>query len=111
MKALYPANWPQLAHDLKQEVGWRCECTGICGRGHHDRCPEEHGKLAVRGRRDFLIVLTVAHLDHDPTNNQRANLMVACQGCHLHYDRFHHRQTRVILANRALEQAGQMTLT
>ena len=32
------------------------------------------------------IVLTVAHMDHDKTNNRFCNLKAACQKCHLMHD-------------------------
>lgn len=38
-------------------------------------------KKAVR------VVLTVAHLDQDITNNEMENLAALCQRCHLNYDR------------------------
>ncbi len=45
------------------------------------------------------IVLTIAHKDHDPTNNDYSNLAAWCQRCHLNYDRDHHlanaRETRI----------------
>jgi 5-methylcytosine-specific restriction endonuclease McrA len=46
------------------------------------------------GWRRVRIVLTVAHLDHDPQNNDPANLMALCQYCHNRYDAEHRRQTR-----------------
>lgn len=33
------------------------------------------------------IVLTIAHLDHDTTNNDYSNLKALCQRCHNRYDR------------------------
>ena len=49
--------------------------------------------LSYRGR--FVdIVLTTAHLDHDPTNNEPGNLAALCQQCHNRYDAEHRRQTR-----------------
>jgi len=36
------------------------------------------------------IVLTIAHLDHDTTNNSYDNLKAMCQKCHLNYDKVHH---------------------
>lgn len=36
------------------------------------------------------IVLTVAHLDHDKTNNSFFNLAALCQRCHLNHDRQQH---------------------
>lgn len=34
-----------------------------------------------------VIVLTVAHLDHDVQNNDLENLKCLCQRCHLNHDR------------------------
>jgi hypothetical protein len=36
------------------------------------------------------IVLTVAHLDHNPANCDYSNLRALCQKCHLAYDHQHH---------------------
>ena len=36
------------------------------------------------------VVLTTAHLDHDPANVDRSNLRAMCQRCHLTYDANHH---------------------
>lgn len=44
--------------------------------------------------REPYIVLTMAHLDHDPTNNADENLKMLCQWCHLNYDKLHHAETR-----------------
>jgi 5-methylcytosine-specific restriction endonuclease McrA len=57
------------------------------------------------GRRYLVIVLTVAHLDHDPRNCDPSNLRALCQRCHLRYDIEHHGQTayRTRRAGRALE--------
>lgn len=44
------------------------------------------------GNRWFVIVLTVAHLDHDPRNCAPSNLKALCQKCHLDYDQRHHQQ-------------------
>jgi hypothetical protein len=38
----------------------------------------------------IVIVLTVAHLDHQPENCDPANLRAWCQRCHLDYDKHHH---------------------
>ena len=40
------------------------------------------------------VVLTVAHLDHNPTNCNDDNLKALCQKCHLSYDAKHHAETR-----------------
>ena len=40
------------------------------------------------------VVLTVAHLDHNISNNSFFNLKAMCQRCHLRYDAKHHAATR-----------------
>jgi 5-methylcytosine-specific restriction endonuclease McrA len=40
------------------------------------------------------IVLTVAHLDHQPENVRDDNLRALCQRCHLRYDRHEHARVR-----------------
>ena len=40
------------------------------------------------------VVLTVAHLDHNKTNNNFDNLKALCQKCHLSHDLQHHIQNR-----------------
>lgn len=94
MRALYPANWDEISLSIRRDrAGWRCECVGECGRGTHaGRCPNVHGQPAYGS--GSKVVLTTAHRDHDPPNVDPANLFAACQGCHLHYDRDHHAQTR-----------------
>jgi hypothetical protein len=42
------------------------------------------------------IVLTVAHLNHDPRDNREENLKALCQWCHLNYDKLHHAETRAV---------------
>lgn len=43
--------------------------------------------LGVTGK--SKVVLTVAHLDHQPENNDPANLRAMCQRCHNAYDAPH----------------------
>jgi 5-methylcytosine-specific restriction endonuclease McrA len=45
------------------------------------------------GYKCIVIVLTVAHLDHNPENNDYSNLKAMCQKCHNSYDAPHRRQT------------------
>ena len=40
------------------------------------------------------IILTMAHLTHDPLRNDDADLAMFCQWCHLNYDKMQHRETR-----------------
>lgn len=40
--------------------------------------------------RFVTVVLTIAHLDHQPENCDPGNLRAWCQRCHLRYDQQHH---------------------
>jgi hypothetical protein len=95
--SLYPANWPQISMAIRQRSEGQCECRGHCGLHHDRRCLERQGEPAkwAKGK----VMLTVAHLDHDPPNVAEENLLAMCQRCHLRYDRFQHaensRETRL----------------
>jgi hypothetical protein len=105
----YPADWARIAYAIKARAGWRCECTGECGRprGHLDasgRCVNRQSRPAYDT--GSTVVLTTAHLDHTPENCDDDNLRAMCQGCHLNYDRDHHAETA--RATRAAVLAEQM---
>lgn len=108
-RGLYPKDWPTISHTIRYaRAQGRCECDGRCGTGHHTRCTAiNHGPHPVTGSR---VVLTVAHLDHNPANCDDSNLMAACQRCHLAYDAPHHAETRARTRRAAAEAAGQLTL-
>lgn len=40
------------------------------------------------------VILTVAHIDHDKTNNRFNNLAAWCQRCHLKHDAHQHQENR-----------------
>lgn len=101
----YPPNWREISTAIKDRAGWRCECLGECGRDHAGRCPNEHGGKAYGT--GSTVVLTTAHLNHTPEDCDPENLRAMCQGCHLHYDRDHHRQTAAATRQAALLAAGQ----
>ena len=50
-------------------------------------CVQKDGKV-----KPIKIVLTVAHLDHNISNNQYSNLKALCQLHHLRHDIEHHRK-------------------
>jgi hypothetical protein len=56
------------------------------------------------------VVLTTAHLNHTPEDCSDENLKAMCQGCHLHYDRGHHAQTRAATRTAIETSAGQLPL-
>jgi hypothetical protein len=128
-RARYPKNWKAISLHIRSErAGDRCECTGQCGDDHRrgdssfGRCGAPNGKIVCRavddsGRwvlgdacfvhRFVRVILTVAHLDHQPENCADANLLAMCQYCHLRYDREHHAWTRRAMKD---ELSGQRSL-
>lgn len=82
-RALYPADWPEIAYRRKTKAKWVCE-----GSPRYPDCRARHGEPhPVTGSK---VVLTTAHLDHDPANVADDNLRAWCQRCHLTYDAQHH---------------------
>ena len=101
----YPSDWRQISDRIRfDRAAGRCECLGECGRGTHEgRCPNRHRTPAYGT--GSTVILTVAHLNHIPEDCGDENLRAMCQGCHLHYDRAHHAETRssTVAAARAAE--------
>lgn len=69
----YPADWKAISLRIKQREGWRCKW---CLAAHNEPHP-------ITGSN---VVLTVAHLDHQPENCEDDNLAALCQRCHNTYD-------------------------
>ena len=86
-RAKYPKEWPLISRLIrKYRAGERCECQGECGQSHGSigYCTAHNGRRhPITGS---LVVLTVAHIDQDPTNNRESNLLALCQRCHLALD-------------------------
>jgi len=107
-KKLYPPEWKAISKRIRQERANNvCECDGRCGT-HYGPCGAINYEPNPRTR--SRVVLTVMHLDHDPTNCVDDNLMAGCQCCHLAYDAEHHRQTMLRTRLRAEQAAGQMPM-
>lgn len=113
-KSRYPKEWPQISAAIREAAGQCCEkCKAPNGRwirrgktedGQHvwrmatDSCYMD-GVCAETGclvpgtdedivgyGREVKVVLTVAHLDHQPENCDPGNLRAWCQRCHNVYD-------------------------
>jgi len=94
-KDKYPPNWPEIRDLVRQRSRGQCEKCGIMdgALGYRDQFGNFHeleGTAIEAARADgttlLKIVLTVAHLDHDPTHNDLSNLRHWCQQCHNRYD-------------------------
>lgn len=71
--------WKALRKRVLDRAGNRCEGSPTypdCRARNHEAHPDTGSK----------VVLTVAHLDHDPANNDLRNLRAWCQRCHNTYD-------------------------
>jgi len=80
----YPKDWKTVIRPrILERAQHRCEgtpsfpnCQAVNKACHPETCS--------------MVVLTIAHLDHDVTNNADSNLKALCQRCHLTYDAAHH---------------------
>ena len=84
----YPPNWPELRAKELAEAGRRCQGTPR----YPDCRAADREPHPVTGSR---VVLTVAHMDSDVTNNEPANLRALCQRCHLTHDVAQHTRNRL----------------
>lgn len=125
-RKLYPANWEEIAFQIKAEASWTCEwCSRPCRKPKEstsdlrDRIEEEHPDWAhdlfdedLDDEKGVILVpkftrfvLTVAHLDHCPENCDRSNLRALCAPCHCRYD------LKAIATKRRLRAERQRQLT
>lgn len=109
-KARYPKDWPAISAGIRERAGNRCEECGVKNYELGGRTPQGDWRKALpRGEKllrldwpepgDYAwceghpeklrivrIVLTVAHLDHQPEHCAPENLKAWCQRCHNRYD-------------------------
>jgi hypothetical protein len=134
MRDKYPKDWPAISKRIRERAGQRCECTGQCKSAHEGgRCNAPNGAIIKRGETDpahwevhhgcslclggddechpIKVILTVAHLNHEPSDVRDENLLAACQRCHLRYDSATHRVNAAATRNRNRDEAsGQQPL-
>ena len=87
-KARYPDNWKsEVRPAILERADNRCE-----GSPDYPDCRAvNYEPHPVTGSK---VVLTIAHLDHQPENCEPDNLKAWCQRCHLNYDKDHHAISR-----------------
>ena len=86
---LYPDNWEDMALSIKQGVNWICQgCGRRCRKKDEDleTFQKRIGRDIITKDKPGRYTLTVAHLDHNPSNNDAANLKALCTVCHCRYD-------------------------
>lgn len=104
-RELYPPNWAAISKSIREREGQKCKWCGVPNheRGARDRYGVWHNVSDIDSMKSdtgfalfgdypkiIKIILTVAHIDHDPSNNADENLAALCQRCHLNHDREHH---------------------
>ena len=114
-KARYPDDWKYISRSIREAAGNVCQACGVENgrlvyRGSHElrpawryaddsvfmpsRCAFDGSDIPGTTWDDFdkakgepvRVVLTVAHLDHQPENCAPDNLRAWCQRCHNAYD-------------------------
>lgn len=97
----YPPNWRELRRQILARANGMCERCGVPNhvwriRGT-DTWSRNEMQVETWATCDELqvsyIVLTVAHLNHQPEDNRLENLQTLCQRCHLRLDQQHHAET------------------
>jgi 5-methylcytosine-specific restriction endonuclease McrA len=107
IRSRYPKDWDKIARTIKAANNWKCaNCDRPCRQPDEpaddfsDRIRLDHpkwaGDLEEENQDDELglvwvpkvgrFTLTVAHLDHHPSNCEPANLKALCSVCHCRYD-------------------------
>ena len=124
-KSLYPKNWKEIRAQILERAGHRCEecgvknyALGVRVNGEFLDCTNYPMQLETFVCADELkpikIVLTIAHLDHNPQNNDPSNLKALCQMHHLRRDAEHHAKnaakTRAMKKQRQIKSTGQLAI-
>lgn len=119
-RRLYPKHWPEIRAAILERAEHRCEEPGCGVRNHalgyrdaesafheidaaalHNMVPDVDGMKPIR------IVLTIAHLNHDPTDNRPENLAALCQLHHNRHDAEHRRANAA--RTRAAKRGGRQS--
>lgn len=132
----YPADWQVIRERILQRAGHRCEHPGCAARnysvgwwvlesewrwhaawGQNDNprtyadarqvAAEIDHERSHEGPKPIVIVLTIAHLDHQPENCDEDNLRALCQRHHLAHDHAHH-QANAAATRRAGKAIGDL---
>ena len=110
---LYPKNWKEISLAIRQRANWQCEvCCKSCRRPGEslEIFASRAGLPAELHQNPQRWCLTVAHLNHEPSDCSPENLKAMCAPCHLKYDAQHHVNSRRVNQRKLLEAQGQLLL-
>lgn len=109
----YPPNWfSEIRAAILLRAKNACEFCGV--ENYSPILKREKLRGVVGGVKETRVILTIAHLDHNITNNEPWNLRALCQRCHLKHDQAHHQEsckrTRAKQRKEKITASGQMVL-
>ena len=101
-KKLYPKNWKEIRAQILKRANNKCEFCGVpnyavgyrTDLGGFVKADNDIEVYKSQGKKRIKIILTIAHLDHNPANCNPNNLRALCQKCHNNYDKEHRKETR-----------------
>jgi 5-methylcytosine-specific restriction endonuclease McrA len=73
----YPCDWKEISETIKLTAGYQCQKCGL--NCLPNKKSYQHLDLSIRRK----LIAQVHHIDQDPSNNDRSNLICLCSGCHL----------------------------
>jgi hypothetical protein len=105
----YPKDWPEIRARILERDHHCCKFCGLADHSWIVRSDQDGARYLLLGDNSIFylgsepiraseipdefainplirVVLTVAHLDHDVTHSDDANLAALCQRCHLLHD-------------------------
>lgn len=93
----YPKDWKEIRERILVRANNKCEFCGVENHSYgyrdsqgkfHELSAMQVEAAALDGDKTLMIVLTIAHLDHDEENHNVKDdrLAALCQRCHLQYD-------------------------
>jgi hypothetical protein len=92
----YHPQWPWISYYIRHyRAKDICEQCGIQNYSYYPKTVRKETTLPIFNQTGVIsesfagkkVILTVAHLDNNPKNNQFDNLACLCQRCHLNLDR------------------------
>jgi len=115
-KSKYPEDWDDISYRIRTvRAKNRCEVCGVWNHAIIHRLKDGSFRYASADELDLIyarkkykhsslsesikyhgfvrVILTTAHLDHNPENCADDNLKAMCQKCHNSYDRWHRDRT------------------
>lgn len=81
--SIHSKEWREIRERILKRANDKCE-----GTPKFPQCRAENRK--PHPETGSRVVLTIAHMDHEPAHCDDDNLKALCQRCHLTYDAEHH---------------------